>query len=209
MHCKLSSYDQCLSILTQFSNIYPDRLEYVDQVLQYANKEVGRFANSADLHSQASQSNILSLLLAPVKTYFSLFTALAIPSFIPLLQAQPYPTRRSVAGEVARTLLRNETKITTPENLKGVLEILKVLIKEGMQQPAGYPGGPARQRGAVETDETVEEQAWLARLVHLIRGTDNNIQFKVCAGRFDHIASFVLTIIVAAPDCSRRICSRW
>ncbi|GAB7356449.1 hypothetical protein MBLNU459_g7217t1 [Dothideomycetes sp. NU459] len=168
-----------VSLINLALNIYPERLEYVDQVFQYATKEVGRFANSADLHSQASQSNLLSLLLAPVKTYFSLFTALAIPSFIPLLQSQPYPTRRSVAGEVARTLLRNETKITTPENLQGVIEILKVLVKEGMQQPSGYPGGPARQRGAVETDETVEEQAWLARLVHLIRGPDNNTQFKL------------------------------
>lgn len=164
--------------LTEHSNVYPNRLEYVDQVFQYANKEVGRFANSADLHSQASQANLLSLLLAPVKTYYSLFTALAVPSFIPLLHAQPYPTRRSVAGEVARSILRNETNITTPENLQGVLEILKVLIKEGMQQPSGYPGGPAR-RSVLETDETVEEQGWLARLVHLIRGPDTNTQFKV------------------------------
>ncbi|THY68484.1 vacuolar protein sorting-associated protein 35 [Aureobasidium pullulans] len=167
-----------VSLINLALNIYPDRLEYVDQVFQYANKEVSRFANSADLHSQASQANLLNLLLAPVKTYVSLFTALAIPSFIPLLHAQPYPTRRSVAGEVARSLLRNETRISTPENLQGVLEIVKVLIKEGMQQPSGYPGGPVR-RAAAETDETVEEQGWLARLVHLIRGEDCNTQFKV------------------------------
>ncbi|KEQ88606.1 vacuolar protein sorting-associated protein 35, partial [Aureobasidium pullulans EXF-150] len=167
-----------VSLINLALNIYPDRLEYVDQVFQYANKEVSRFANSADLHSQASQANLLNLLLAPVKTYVSLFTALAIPSFIPLLHAQPYPTRRSVAGEVARSLLRNETGISTPENLQGVLEIVKVLIKEGMQQPSGYPGGPVR-RAAAETDETVEEQGWLARLVHLIRGEDCNTQFKL------------------------------
>jgi vacuolar protein sorting-associated protein 35 len=167
-----------VSLINLALNIYPDRLEYVDQVFQYANKEVSRFANSADLHSQASQANLLNLLLAPVKTYFSLFTALAIPSFIPLLHAQPYPTRRSVAGEVARSLLRNETRISTSENLQGVLEILKVLIKEGMQQPSGYPGGPVR-RAAAETDETVEEQGWLARIVHLIRGEDCNTQFKL------------------------------
>jgi len=168
-----------VSLIKLALNVYPDRLEYVDQVFQYANKEVGRFANSADLHSQASQANLLSLLLAPVKAYFSLFTALAIPSFIPLLNAQPYPTRRAVAGEVARSILRNETRIDTPDHLQGVLEILKVLIKEGMQQPSGYPGGPAR-RAVLETDETVEEQGWLARMVHLIRGDDTNTQFKVC-----------------------------
>ncbi|EMC92735.1 hypothetical protein BAUCODRAFT_77309 [Baudoinia panamericana UAMH 10762] len=159
-------------------NIYPERLDYVDQVLHYASKEVARFQNSADLHSQPAQSNLLSLLLAPVKAYFSLFTALALPNFLPLYQQQTYPTRRSVAGEVARSLLRNETKITTTENLDGVLSILAVLIKEGMQTPAGYPGGPVR-RSAAETDETVEEQGWLARIVHLIKGTDNTAQFQL------------------------------
>lgn len=159
-------------------SIYPERLDYVDQVLQYATKEVARFTNSADLHSQASQSNLLSLLMAPVRAYHSLFTALALPNFVPLFHQQAYPTRRAVAGELARSLLRNETKIVTPENLDGVLSILSVLIKEGMQTPNSYPGGPMR-RGAVETEETVEEQGWLARIVHLIRASDNSTQFQL------------------------------
>jgi vacuolar protein sorting-associated protein 35 len=159
-------------------NIYPERLDYVDQVLAFANQKVTEFANSADLHSQACQSQILSLLLAPIKTYVSMFTALALPSFIPLLHNQPYPTRRAVAGEVARSLLRNQTRISSVENLESVLEILKVLIKEGMQQATGYPGGPI-QRRAQETDETIEEQGWLARIVHYIHGSDNDTQFKL------------------------------
>lgn len=167
-----------VSLVNLAINIYPDRLDYVDQVLHYATKEVTRFQNSADLHSQPAQSNLLSLLLSPVKAYFSLFTALALPNFVPLFQQQPYLTRRAVAGEVSRSLLRNETKITTPENLEGVMQILSVLIKEGMQAPSGYPGGPSR-RVAVETDETVEEQGWLARIVHLIKGPDNVTQFKL------------------------------
>ena len=167
-----------VSLVNLALNIYPERLDYVDQVFHYATKEVSRFTNSADLHSQPSQTNLLNLLLAPVKAYFSLFTALALPNFVPLYQAQTYPTRRSLAGEVARSLLRNETKVTTSENLESVLSILTVLIKEGMQAPAGYPGGPVR-RQAAETDETVEEQGWLARIVHLIKGSDNMSQFQL------------------------------
>jgi vacuolar protein sorting-associated protein 35 len=158
-------------------NIYPDRLDYVDQVLEYANQKVKQHANSADLHSPESQTNILNLLLAPMKSYVSLFTALSLPTYIPLLHSQTYPTRRAVAGEVARNLLRNLTKISMLSQLEGVLEILKVLIKEGTQQPAGYPG--VQQRKAVETDETVEEQGWLARIVHLIHSDDNDTQFKL------------------------------
>ena len=159
-------------------NIYPDRLDYVDQVFSFANEKVALFANSADLHSQATQSHILGLLLAPIKAYFSLFTALAIPNFIPLLHAQPYPTRRSVAREVAQGILKNYTEISSVENLESLLEILKVLIKEGIQQPSGYTGG-LLQRKVVETDETIEEQGWLARIVHLVQSENNDTQFKV------------------------------
>jgi vacuolar protein sorting-associated protein 35 len=158
-------------------NIYPDRLDYVDQVLEYASQKVKQHANSADLHSQETQTNLLNLLLAPMKSYVSMFTALSLPTYIPLLHSQTYPTRRAVAGEVARSLQRNRTKISTLSALEGVLEILKVLIKEGTQQPAGYPG--VQQRKAVETDETIEEQGWLARIVHLVQSEDNDTQFKL------------------------------
>ncbi|GAB7363127.1 hypothetical protein MBLNU230_g3416t1 [Neophaeotheca triangularis] len=156
--------------------IYPERLDYVDQVLLYATKEVGRFQNSADLHSAPAQASLLQLLLGPVKTYYSLFTALALPSFVPLFQAQTYPTRRAVAGEVARSLLRNETKITTPEQLQGVLSILSVLISEGQTSSSA---GAGMRRSGPETPEILEEQGWLARLVHLVRSPTNTGQFTL------------------------------
>ncbi|EME41680.1 hypothetical protein DOTSEDRAFT_73917 [Dothistroma septosporum NZE10] len=167
-----------VSLVNLALNIYPERLDYVDQVLHYATTEVARFQNSADLHSQQAQQSLLALLHAPVKAYFSLFTALALPSFVPLFQQQPYPTRRAVAGETARNILRNETKITTQAHLHGVLSILSVLIQEGMQTSSGYAAGAAK-RNAIETEETVEEQGWLARIVHLIKGPDNVTQFKL------------------------------
>jgi len=134
--------------------------------------------DSPDLHSAAAQSNMLNLLLAPVRTYFSLFTALALPNYIPLFSSQTYSTRRSVAGEIARSLLRNRIRITTSDHLEGVLSLVKVLIKEGIQQPTGYPGLGTRQRGG-ETDETLEEQGWLARMVHLVQAPNNDTQLQV------------------------------
>ena len=168
-------------------HIYPHHLEYTDQVLGYAAEQVGRFANTADFHSQDCQKHVLALLLAPIKTYSSLFTALALPHYTPLLQLQPYPTRRAVAGEIARSILRHETPITTPDQLNSVLEILQVLIKEAAPSPAGYQGGPAR-RAPLETDETIEEQGWLARIVHLLKGSDADTQFKLLQAARDAFA---------------------
>lgn len=166
-----------VSLVNLSLNIYRDRLDYVDQVLEYAHQKMKQHANSADLRSPETQKNLLNLLLAPMRTYVSIFTALILPNFIPLLNSQSYPTRRAVAAEVARNLQRNLTKISTVAQLEGVLILLKVIIKEGTQPPAGYPG--VQQRKAVETDETIEEQGWLARLVHLIHSDDNDTQYKL------------------------------
>lgn len=153
--------------------------EYVDQVLEYASQKTSEHADQADLHSTPAQQNLLNLLLAPLRSYASIFTALALPHYIPLLTTQSYPTRRAVATEVIRNVLQHKTKITTAENLDRILQTLRVLIKEGIQHPGGYPGLHQQRRG--ETDETIEEQGWLARLVHLIEGPDNDTQLKVGA----------------------------
>ncbi|KAG7120870.1 Vacuolar protein sorting-associated protein 35 like [Verticillium longisporum] len=158
-------------------NIYPERLDFVNQILEYALGKVRDNANNADLHSPPAQQSLLALLQAPINRYVSIFTALSLPTYVPLFQAQSYQTRRAVAGEVARNLLRNQTRISTSSQLDNVLEILKVLIKEGSQPPSNYPG--VQQRRAMETDETLEEQGWLARLVHLINAESNDTQFKL------------------------------
>lgn len=157
-------------------NIYSDRLDYVDQVLEYALAKAREHVNQADLHSAPAQSSLLALLRAPLNRYISIFTGLALPTFVPLCQAQGYPTRRALAGEVARNLLKNRTPITTTAELESVLEVLKVIIKEGSQVSSGYPMAGHRR---TETDETVEEQGWLARIVHLLQSSDNDTQFRL------------------------------
>ena len=155
-------------------------------------------ANSADLHSSASQQHILNLMLAPVKSYASLFTVLALPSYLPLLNAQSYPTRRSVAVVVVQSLLKNQTKISTPENAEGVFNLIRVLVSEGAQPPAGYPGVQPRRGGKEqETDETMEEQGLLARMVHLLYSESNDTQFKV----FAPVRTRPLMLIVVPSSC--------
>ncbi|PWY92515.1 vacuolar protein sorting-associated protein 35 [Aspergillus heteromorphus CBS 117.55] len=166
-----------VSLVNLALNTYPERLEFVDQILDFATRETAAYADHADLHSAPTQQNLLHLLTAPLRSYASIFTGLALPHYIPLLTSQSYPTRRSVAGEIARNLLKNGTLITTPDNLDRVLQALRVLIKEGTQQSMGYPGLQSQRRG--ETDETIEEQGWLARIIHLIRAPENDTQLKL------------------------------
>ncbi|KAI5286914.1 Vacuolar protein sorting-associated protein 35 [Ascosphaera aggregata] len=175
------SIQDTVALLVSLANlslsIYPDRIENIDQILGYAAARTKLHSNSSDLHAAAFQPVILNLLLAPIRSYQSIFTALALPNYAPLFSAQTYTTRRAVAGEIARGILRKGTVISTRENLERVMQILGVLIKEGQQQPVGYAGIQSPRRG--ETDETIEEQGWLARIVHYIQGPDNDTQLEL------------------------------
>ena len=167
-----------VSLVNLALHTYPDQLEYVDQVLNFATQKTAEYTDHADLHSTPTQQHILHLLNSPLRSYVSIFTALALPHYLPLLTSQSYPTRRAIAGEIVRSILKNKTLVSTTENLDRVLQAIKVLIKEGMQQSVGYPGVQSQRRGG-ETDETIEEQGWLARLVHFIQAPDNDTQLKV------------------------------
>lgn len=166
-----------VSLLNLALNNYPDRLDYVDQILSYATVKTKENINNADLHSVAAQQSLLALLQAPLDRYVSIFTALSLPTYVPLFQAQSYPTRRAVAGGIIRTLLKDHTKISQVDQMEHVLSIMAVLIKEGSQSGQGYTGNAPRRN--VETDETLQEQGWLARLVHLVDSETNDTQFKL------------------------------
>ena len=134
-----------------------------------------RLTRSPDLHSQPTTSALLSLLLAPITSYISILTLLAVPAYTPLLAVQPYATRLSIGQAVVSSVLKNNTQIETPEDVSGVLGLCQVLVKD---QKEGNIGGQSR-RQPVDIREMAEEQGWVARMVHLFRSDDLGVQFEV------------------------------
>lgn len=131
------------------------------------------------MHSPQTTANILALLLAPITTYLSVLTLLAIPSYIPLLSVQPYTTRLSIGQAVVSSVLKNNTLIETAEDVSGVLGLCAVLIRDQKD-----PSGGLKQRQQVDHREMAEEQGWVARMVHLFKSDDLETQFEVSVYRF-------------------------
>jgi vacuolar protein sorting-associated protein 35 len=176
--------------LTNLSlSCYPEKINYVNQVLTYAKDKVIEFSDTPDLHSKITESNLLALLLAPITNYPTVLTLLLLDSYQPLLALQTYSTRKAVAQAIISSVLRNETIISEPEEVNGVLEMCDVLIRDQKdapvittaQSPAAY--GNARNRktefASPEQEELAEEQGWLARIIHLLRSDDEDKQFLV------------------------------
>lgn len=140
------------------------------------------------MHTPATTANFLSLLLAPITSYVSVLTLLAIPNYIPLLSIQPFTTRASIGQAVVASVLKNGTVMETAEDVSGVLGLCAVLVKDQKETSAQatQPGQMGRgQRMGTQTQITLagqdlaEEQGWLARMVHLFRSDDLATQFEV------------------------------
>ncbi|KAK0461433.1 vacuolar protein sorting-associated protein 35 [Desarmillaria tabescens] len=161
--------------LTNLSlSCYPDRLEYVDQVLGYAAETIKEYSESPDLHAQQTTSNLAALLVAPINSYQSVLTLLAIPNYAPLLTKQLFSTRRSIAHSIISSVLKNETVVETPEDVDGVLELCHVLIKDQSDAAGGVSVNGSqpnlkdvRRQGpySMEREEMSEEQGWVARML--------------------------------------------
>ena len=176
-------------------------------------KQLLNNACSPDLHTQQTASNLAALLVAPINSYQSVLTLLAIPNYVPLLTKQLFSTRRSIAHSIVSSVLKNETIIESPEDVDGVLELCHVLIKDQTDSSGrGSSGGAGaaatngqssnmsasiRRQGThfLEREEMAEEQGWVARMVHLFRAESLEIQFEVNnssvtpISRHTHVAS--------------------
>ncbi|KAG5634562.1 hypothetical protein H0H81_001525 [Sphagnurus paluster] len=188
------SIQDITALLVSLTNLslscYPDRLEYVDQVLGFTADKIQEFKDSSDLNTPQTISNLAALLVAPINSYQSVLTLLAIPNYSPLLTKQLFSTRRSIAHSIISSVLKNETIVETPEDVEGVLDLCHVLIKD--QSDSSGPGGQnahptnlhikdVRRQGPyfVEREEMAEEQGWVARMVHLFRAESLDVQFEL------------------------------
>lgn len=131
-------------------------------------------------------NNLASLLVAPINSYQSVLTLLALPRYAQLLLLQPFTTRRSLAHAIIASILKNETIIETPEDVRGVLELCQVLIRDQLDSAvagAAPQGQGRRPPYHVDREEMAEEQGWVARMVHLFRAESLDVQFEVCLFR--------------------------
>lgn len=121
---------------------------------------------------------MLSLLLAPINSYQSALTLLAIPNYSPLLTQQTFATRRSIATSIISSILKNETALETPEDVSGILDLCHVLVRDQVDVGVGVStvGGRAFKQ---EASDLQEEQGWIARMIHLLRADSLDVQNEV------------------------------
>ncbi|OBZ91942.1 Vacuolar protein sorting-associated protein 35 [Choanephora cucurbitarum] len=211
-----------VSLINLSLSCYPEKLDYVDQIFAYAKDKVLEYSESPDLHAKATEANLASLLLAPIQHYSSVLYLLALANYQPLLALQPYSTRQLTAHAVVNSVLKNNTIISIPEDVHGILDLCDVMLRDQKDSPVpssaaaanqnAYGGG--RQRAgslSYEQEELAEKQGLLARMVHLFRSESEDIQFLLLSAarkQFgdggDRIRYTFPALIVSAVKLARR-----
>ncbi|KAJ3819534.1 hypothetical protein F5880DRAFT_1616376 [Lentinula raphanica] len=109
-----------------------------------------KYKNSKiDLHAQQTSANLTALLVAPINSYQSVLTLLAILNYALFLSRQLFSTRRSIAHSIVSSVLKNET----------IVEDRRTWMSDSASNPAN--GTSVRRQGAphfIEREEKVGSQ---------------------------------------------------
>ncbi|KAI9593953.1 vacuolar protein sorting-associated protein 35 [Syncephalis fuscata] len=164
-----------VSLVNLTLSCYPEKLENVDRVLAYTREKLASFQDSPDLMHQDTIKNMLALLRAPILAYPTVMTLMLLPNYEPLLVQQHYSSRRAIAHDIVNSILKHHTIIDTTDDVNGILTLCAVLIRDQKDCPM-RPGNFASRQ---DEEDYIEEQSWMARLIHLFQGQNADEQFML------------------------------
>lgn len=153
--------------------VYPERLDYVDDVLKTCHEALKSRAVAADARAERQLANLLS---SPLERY-GVLAVLGLDHFAPLLGLLSPGKRRETAGKIAEALIKSGNRVDSVEKVEIFFSFIDPLVV-GVE-------------GIVLDDEDVgEDAAVLARVMHALHADeDPESQYDI----FDMVLKKVLT----------------
>ncbi|PSC73631.1 vacuolar sorting-associated 35B-like [Micractinium conductrix] len=148
------------SALLGFSGtVYPDKLEYVDLVLQTCYNALQR---RGPISEPKAERQVVALLSAPLEKY-DVVTVLGLshyPSVMELLQPR---MKREMAIKIVQTLLKSGTQVSGVDKVEMLFSFVAPLVRgmEGLED-------------LLDEEDVAEDSGLLARLVHNLRARDGD-----------------------------------
>ncbi|CAL9223372.1 unnamed protein product [Arabidopsis halleri] len=162
----LSAVTLYSSLLKFTLHVHPDRLDYADQVLGSCVKQL---SGKGKIDDTRATKELVSLLSAPLEKYNDVVTALKLTNYPLVVEYLDTETKRIMATVIIRSIMKNNTLITTAEKVEALFELIKGLISD-LDEPQGLE---------VDEDDFEEEQNSVARLIHMLYNDDPEEMFKI------------------------------
>ncbi|KAL4613614.1 vacuolar protein sorting-associated protein 35 [Arapaima gigas] len=158
-----------VSLINLAMKCYPDRVDYVDKVLESTVEIFNKLNLEHIATSSAVSKELTRLLKIPVDTYNNILTVLQLKHFPPLFEYFDYESRKSMSCYVLSNTLDYGTEIVAQEQVDAILNLVSTLIQDQPDQPAEDP----------DPEDFAEEQSLVGRFIHLLRSEDPDQQYLI------------------------------
>ncbi|XP_021696033.1 vacuolar protein sorting-associated protein 35 isoform X2 [Aedes aegypti] len=165
-----------VALVSLAQKVYPDRVDYVDKVLETTAQILDRLNMTNISHSLSVNQELSRLLRLCVDFYNNILTILQLQYFTPLLEKFDYTSRKALSLYIVMNILENETLIPTAEHVDSILGMISPLIRDQDDQPGDK----------VDVEDFAEEQGIVGRFVHLLRSEDPDTQYKILTASRKH-----------------------
>jgi len=165
------------------STIFPDRLDYIDGVLEFAaavlantgtgNESAvpGAAGTGAVLDAKAVKlvTELLAVPLSALKLNF-----LQLTKYRAVLQYLERPERRQVAIRICTALLEARVKLSDVGTVNSLMQLLLPLLRDDPRDPESMAANMPRY-------DLEHEQTYIVRIFHMIECSDDqlDVQFKI------------------------------
>uniref|UniRef100_A0A8C9Z4M6 VPS35 retromer complex component n=1 Tax=Sander lucioperca TaxID=283035 RepID=A0A8C9Z4M6_SANLU len=158
-----------VSLINLAIKCYPDRVDYVDKVLESTVEIFNKLNLEHIATSSAVSKELTRLLKIPVDTYNNILTVLQLKHFPPLFEYFDYESRKSMSCYVLSNTLDYNTTILEQEQVDAILSLVSTLIQDQPDQPADDP----------DPEDFAEEQSLVGRFIHLLHSEDPDQQYLI------------------------------
>lgn len=162
------------SLLTFTLRILPDRLDYVDQVLGAC---VKKLSGKGKLQDSRATKQIVALLSAPLEKYNDIDIALNLSNYPKVMDHLDAATNKVMAVVIIQSIMKNNTFISTADNVEALFDLIKGLIKN-MDDASD---------AELDEEDFKEEQNSVARLIHMLYNDDPEEMLKIICTVRKHI----------------------
>ncbi|ETE72967.1 Vacuolar protein sorting-associated protein 35 [Ophiophagus hannah] len=158
-----------VSLINLAMKCYPDRVDYVDKVLETTVEIFNKLNLEHIATSSAVSKELMRLLKIPVDTYNNVLTVLKLKHFHPLFEYFDYESRKTMSCYVLSNVLDYNTEIISQDQVDAIMNLVSTLIQDQPDQPAEDP----------DPEDMADEQGLVGRFIHLLRSEDPNQQYLI------------------------------
>ncbi|KRY49771.1 Vacuolar protein sorting-associated protein 35 [Trichinella britovi] len=148
---------------------YQKRCDYADKVLQVTCSLLQCKSQQKFAYNSPVGKELIKLLRLPVDFYNNAMRLLLLKNYPLVLSLLDHRGRIKCSCQIVYSMLEQRTFVKTAEQAEMLLNLLQTLIKDEPDQPKNYE----------ITEEFVEEQILISRLIHLFSADSLDVQYDI------------------------------